>query len=543
MQRRDLSRLEAASFDVLVVGGGIYGLAIAYEAASRGLSTALVEAADFGGGISFNHQKTAHGGLRSLQSMRLDRAREAIRERRALARIAPGLLRPMPFIVGTYRSVMKGRLALRAAFKLDGWLGRRRNDGVERELHLPVPRLLSRPLTLKLFPGIREQDLTGGAQWYDYQIVQNDRLTFAFAGGADRAGAVLANYVEATAAIIEAGRVVGMTARDVETGGRVSIRAALTINAAGSRATEVMGLLGVRREVPLMGTMNLVTTRPAREMALAAPTAAGRMLTLVPWRGRAIVGTSHGHGLATPGARATAAEVDRFIGEANEAFPALALTRDTVALVHWGLVPAVTAAGRAPDLLSAPLLLDHARDGAPGAMTVVGVKYTTARGVAERAVTLAARLLARPVRRSATATTVLPGAGIADHEALAIETARKLRIGIAPPILTRLAEVYAERSADIVRLMVDEESLREPLTTDSALTGAEVVHVIRHEMALHLTDVVLRRTGIGAAGHPGKALLNACARIAARELGWDEATSSAELAAVEQAYVTPRAGA
>jgi glycerol-3-phosphate dehydrogenase len=319
----------------------------------------------------------------------------------------------------------------------------------------------------------------------------------------------------------------------------LAVRASLTINAAGARAGEVLAMFGVEHPTPLMGTMNLVTTRPAREMALAAPTAAGRMLTLVPWRGRAIVGTSHAHALAPPGARPTGAEVDRFIAEANEAFPSLALTRGDVALVHWGLVPATQQTGRPPELQPAPSILDHSRDGAPGAMTVIGVKYTTARAVAERAVNLAARVLQRKVRRSETATRLLPGAAIADHEALAIETARKLKIDLAPPILTRLAEVYAERSADIIRLMVDDASLREPLAADSAVTGAEIVHVIREEMALHLTDIVLRRTAIGAAGHPGGEMLNACARIAARERGWDEATVGAEIAAVEQAYAVP----
>src|SRR3954468_20670380 len=156
MRSRDLSRLEATEFDLLIVGGGIYGLATAYDAASRGLRVALIDAADFGSGASFNHQKTAHGGLRSLGSGHLQRARESIRERRALARIAPWLLRPLPFLVGTYRSVTKNRLALRAAFKVDAWLGRGRNQGVDPELHLPVPRLVSKAATLRLFPGIRQ---------------------------------------------------------------------------------------------------------------------------------------------------------------------------------------------------------------------------------------------------------------------------------------------------------------------------------------------------------------------------------------------------
>src|SRR5687767_2109014 len=156
MRPRDLDRLASTAYDVLVIGGGIHGLTCVYEAASRGLRVALVDAGDFGSAASFNHQKTAHGGLRSLQSLSLGRAREAIRERRALGRIAPWFLHPLPFIVGTYTSMMKGRLALRAGFKLDAWLGRDRNEGVERELHLPPAKLLSRGMTLKLFPGIRQ---------------------------------------------------------------------------------------------------------------------------------------------------------------------------------------------------------------------------------------------------------------------------------------------------------------------------------------------------------------------------------------------------
>ena len=118
-----------------------------------------------------------------------------------MARIAPWLLRPLPFLAGTYRSLIRGRLALRAGFALDQRLGRHRNEGLEPELHLPRPRLLSRTATIKLFPGIREQGLTGGAQWYDYQMVENDRLTFAFAAAADRAGAELVNYASATSPI------------------------------------------------------------------------------------------------------------------------------------------------------------------------------------------------------------------------------------------------------------------------------------------------------------------------------------------------------
>jgi glycerol-3-phosphate dehydrogenase len=514
MRPRDPGRFESAEYDVLVVGGGIYGLAVAYEAASRGLRTALIEASDFGSGASFNHQKTAHGGLRTLQTGRLHRAHDSIMERRALARIAPWFLRPLPFLIGTYRSVFKSRLALRAAFKLDAWLGRKRNQGIEPELHLPAPKLISKAATSRLFLGINPAQLTGGAQWYDYQMVESDRITVAFAEAADRAGADLANYVEAVAALKSDTRVVGMRVRDRETGREFEIRARLTVNAAGAGAGKVMAMFGVNRPFKLLKAMNVVTSRPASDIALAAPTASGRMLTLVPWRGHAIVGTGHSDAFVEPDAlEVTESELERFIADANHAFPALRLTRADIRLVHRGIVPAVEGKNGKPDLRPEPEIRDHTPDGAAGAMTVIGVKYTTARGVAERSVDLAGKLLGKRLIRSRTATTVLPGAGIADHEALAIETARAAGVEFPTAVTRHIAALYAEASADVVRLMIERPELTAPVSPGSETLGAEVVHVMRNEMAIHLSDV-LRRTGLAAAGNPDRETLRRCAEIA-----------------------------
>ncbi len=537
MRPRDTGRLEAGEYDLLVIGGGVYGLMIAYDAASRGLRTALVEASDFGSGASFNHQKTVHGGLRSLQTGRLDRAREAILERRALARIAPWFLRPLPFLVGTYRSLVKSRMALRAAFRIDAWLGRRRNEGLEPELHIPAPKLISRAATLRLFPGIQPERLTGAAQWYDYQMVESERLNVAIAAAADLAHADIANYVEAIAVIKENGRISGMTTRDRESGRELAIRAKLTINAAGARAGEVMALFGVNRPHLLLRAMNLVTSRPASDIALAAPTATGRMLTLVPWRGRAIIGTGHSEAVIDPGSLAvTAAELDSFIAQANEAFPALRLTRADVRLVHRGAVPAETNRAGKPDLRQVPEIRDHAQDGAAGAMTVIGVKYTTARGVAERAVTAAARHLGRRLPRSRTATTPLPGAAIADHDALAIETARASAMELPAAVTSHLSALYAEAAAGIVRLIAERPELGAPVSPGCETLGAEVVHVIRHEMAVRLTDVVVRRTTLGSGGHPGADAVRGCGVIAAQELGWTPERLEEEIAAVDEIY-------
>jgi glycerol-3-phosphate dehydrogenase len=542
MRRRDFEELGSTTFDVLIVGGGIHGLLTAYEAGARGMRVALVERGDFAAATSFNHQRTAHGGLRSLRSGRIGLARESIRERRTLARIAPRLLRPLPFIVGTYRSVTKGRLALRGAFQIDKWLARKRNDGIEPELHLPPARLTSKAATLKLFPGVPQNGLTGGASWYDYQIVHSSRLAIAVAEGADASGGVLVNYAEATAALKDGARVAGMRVRDMLSGAEADVRAAMTINAAGPRAENVakmFGVIGTAADVPLVLAMNLVTSKAASDMALAGVSASGRMLTLTPWHGRALVGTLQGDRFANgPDAAVTDADIERGIAEANSAFPALKLTRTDVTLVHRANVPAEPGRAGRVEFLGAPQIRDHAKHGVPGAMTLVGVKFTTARAVAARAVGTAAKVLGKPSsgRRADTQNTPLPGAGIADHEALAIETARAVHLELAPPIIRHLMTIYGDRVAAIVRLMAERSEWRMPLVPGRPNVGAEVIHAIRYETARTLADIIVRRTELGAMGYPGDEITRAAAMIAAEELGWDPDRRDREIAAVQSIY-------
>ena len=539
MRARDFAALGSTAFDVLVVGGGIHGLATAYDAASRGLKVALVEAGDFAAATSFNHQRTAHGGLRSLQSGRLGHAAESIRERRALARIAPRLLRPLPFMIGTYRSIVKNRLALRAGFQIDRWLARHRNDGLEPELHLPVAKLASKAATLKLFPGVRQDGLTGGANWYDYQIVRTNRLAIAFAEAAEARGARLANYAEAVSALREGGGVGGMRVRDVLTGIEQEVLARMTINCAGAGVNRVMAMFGVKgHDVLLAKAMNLVTSRPASDIALAAPSStSGRMLTLVPWNGRALVGTFHSDDFKQPeDAQPSSAEIDAAVADANSAFPALKLSRADVTLVHRGIVPAERGRGGQAELMGSPRILDHARDGAAGSMTVVGVKYTTARAVGARAAAMAARKLGGSTRATDTDRAILPGAGIADHEALTIETARAVGLELAPPIIRHIIGVYGDRCAAIVRLMAERTDWRMPLVPGQTVIGAEVIHAIRAESACTLADIVVRRSELCAMGHPGAEMVQAIAGIAAEELGWEPARRAEEIERVNAVY-------
>jgi glycerol-3-phosphate dehydrogenase len=236
------------------------------------------------------------------------------------------------------------------------------------------------------------------------------------------------------------------------------------------------------------------------------------MLVALPWRGRLLVGTSHGADLCGPDQTLVhQGELEAFLAEVNSAFPWLGLAPDDVALVHRGVVPAKVTAGQPPSLLDHAEVRDHAAGGIEGAVSVVGVKYTTARAVAGRAIALVLRKLGRQASAMGEVSLVA-GDG------------------------TRLGARYGAESARVAALALSEPALAAPVAVGADVTGAEVLHAVRHEMALTLEDVVVRRTALGAIGHPGDAAVAACASLVARELGWSADRVRDEIAAFARFY-------
>jgi glycerol-3-phosphate dehydrogenase len=456
---RGVGRLFDREHDLLIVGGGIHGAAVAWDAAQRGLSVALVEANDFASGTSWNSLKTIHGGLRHLQRADLAGLRESVRERRALLRIAPGLVRPLPFVVPAYGHGPKGFEALALAVRLYDLLSADRNDGLRENRWLRGSRVLSRAEALESVPGLPQDGLAGAVEWTDAQVESSERLVLAFLHAAASAGAVLANHVEALALEREAGRVVGARLRDAETGEQASARARLVLNAAGPGLEPLLERSGLpSRRVPLLAAWNLVLRRPMAFRHAVGASSGARFLFLVPWRDHCMVGTGY-----APAAEAEAG-LGAFPAEAARAFPWAGIETADVSLVHRGLVP-----GRGPNALwTRSRLVDHeSRDGVPGLVSLVGAKYTTARRLAESAVDLAFRRLGRSVPPCGTAVTELPVAG-------------------------HLGGTLAEQT----------------------------LRAVREEMARSLADVVLRRLDLGTAGRPDAASLDAVATSMAEELGW-----------------------
>jgi len=517
-----VEELARGRYDLLVVGGGIHGLFAAYDAAQRGVSVALVDRADFGSGLSFNHQRTIHGGLRALQTGNVRKTRQQIAERRAWARIAPHLLRPLPFLFGTYGWSTRSRLAVRLGFRLYDMVGRSRNAGVVPELHLPRTRLESAAATRRLFQGIAENGLSGGAIWYDYQTRHADRLTWTVALAAREAGATLVNYAAAVAPLKQQSRITGARVVDARDGREHAIEAKVTLIAAGAGTAATFRAFGLQGAPPMVGAMNLLLDRPARDIATAARAPSGRMLTAVPWQGYLLVGT-HQSDIVVDGDREGHAApppdmLDACLDQVNQAFSRLRATRADIRLVHYGLTPAVVRRGR-PELLPEPIIERHTTNGSAGVVSLVGVKYTTARLAAQHAVDAVCAELGGSHRRCRTGTTLLPFAGIADAEGRLVETLRDLGVSLDRDVQEHLTSWYSTESTDVVTFAA-KHGLLERLTPGLPVLSGEIAYAAANAQAEHLADAVLRRTALAAAGHPGQAALEHAADVMGSGLGW-----------------------
>ncbi|HEY3043483.1 MAG TPA: glycerol-3-phosphate dehydrogenase/oxidase [Vicinamibacterales bacterium] len=535
--QRDLDALTGRTFDVLVVGGGIYGLTIAYDAAQRGLSVALIERADFGSGASFNHLRTIHGGLRYLQTLDVGRARESAIERRVIATIAPHAVRPIPFALPLYQSLTRGITAMRVGFMLDRLIAFDRNRNVLPSNQLPGGRVVWGD-GLRRFPGLHQRGVTGAAVWYDYVTTEADRLTFSFALAASGHGAVLANHVEAVALVVDGRRTVGVRARDSLDERELDIAGRVTVNATGATVDKLLEPFGASTGIPMLKTMNLVTQRDAGEAALGGRTATGRSLFLVPWKGRALFGTWQSASLCQPEEMGIVeADVVAFIREINEAFPSLDLRPNDVTMIHRGIVPAVTANGGIT-LEGHEQVRDHTRDasGLDGLISVVGAKYTTARVVAERVTDRLLTKLQRNAVACRTATTPLPGGDIKDVATTIAEARRSCDFDLPNDAIPHLVAAYGSRHQEILAVCAGRPDLTSRLAEGSAVIGAELVWAAQHEMAVTLGDAVIRRTPLGALGYPGDMAVDRAADLVGGTLGWSHDRQRSEVAALRRFY-------
>lgn len=497
--RRDLNELGRVEHDVLVIGGGIQGACIAWDAALRGLKVALVERDDFGGATSANSLRIVHGGIRYLARCDLARMRESIRERSALLRIAPGLVEPLPVLIPTGGPGVPGRAAFAAALALTHALSPGRNRHLAPSRHIRAGRIVSRSESQRLFPALGTGASDGGALWYDARMTRPERLTLAFVVSAAAAGAQVANHAEAESFEVQAGVVRSVRVVDRLTGARHEIGARQVVLAAGpwtehlaERAGRSAGIApGTPRQAL---ALNLVIGRRVAEVAVglrsgASPAdpggAGGRFLFLAPQERSTLLGTWYGvaEAAADPGP-ALDRGADTLLAEFNRACPGMGLVPGDIVGRQWGRLPLKAGLESGPPaMLAERPRVGRANGGGPAnLLTVEAVKYTTARAVAQGVVDgMLTSLDLRP-RACRTAETPLVGA--------------ELSPGERPPLAQR------------------------------------VLHAVREEMAMTLGDVVYRRTELGDPPGPNPGDVGLAARVAGDALGWDPQRRTAEEASV-----------
>jgi glycerol-3-phosphate dehydrogenase len=435
-----------------------------------------------------------------------------------------------------YRSLMRGKMAMRAGFVLDRILSAGRNRGVPPSHRLPGGRVFSRSRAAQTFPGLRRQGLTGAAVFYDYVTTEPDRFTFSFALAAAEHGAVLANHVEASALLVDGKRVTGVSAGDTLGSRTVEVGARLVVNATGGRVDRLLKPLGIATGIPMLKAMNLVTRRDAGDEALGGRSPSGRNLFLVPWRDRALFGTWESDRTCDPDdTTVSESDVAAFIGELNQAFPALDLTPADITLVHRGVVPAVVRGDRV-SLEGHEQIRDHATQGVEGLVSVAGTKFTTARAVAQRVTDMVLSKLEQKPVACRTASTPLPGGSLRDIGLAIADARREYDEGLPTDTIPHLIAAYGSRYRDVMEIAAARPDWRTRLAPDSPVIGAELVLAVRKEMAPTLADAVIRRTPLGALGHPGDAALARAAAIVGTELGWTDERRRQEMAAVDAFY-------
>jgi len=537
---RELTALAEKQFDLLVIGGGIFGACAARDAAMRGLSVALIEREDFAAGVSANSFKMVHGGIRYLQHADIVRLRESCFERSAFLRIAPHLVNPLPIVVPTFGLGKESKWFLAAGMIAYDLLTPDRNRGIASPTRqIPGAKTLGRDTVLDLFPGLPEAGLSGAALFNDAQMYNPTRLVLACVQSAVFNGAIVANYAEATDLNSDGNRVTGAQVTDRLTGDVFDIRAKCVLNAAGPWGEQLWKVL-TPKHIPKRGVFSrdacfLIPRKFSHEYALAVPGAtkdpdavfsrATRHLFVVPWRDFTLVGVWH---IVFPDHPDTvdvpAQDLEAFIAEINAAYPALDIDLSEVTMWNAGLVPFGENQSGGEDLSygKRSRLIDHEKEsGLDGLVSLIGIRYTMGRGHAQRAIDMVVRKLGGPAVSAPTHRVPVHGGDIPDFETALNQVMSEGRGDLSADCLYSLFRNYGTEYKAVLETGADNPASTVPLTGTTVLP-AEILYGIRKEMAQTLGDIVFRRTDLATGGNPGTAVLRHAADLAAAELGWTE---------------------
>ncbi len=508
-RQENLDRLTEETFDVLIIGGGITGVAIARDAAMRGMHVGLVEKDDFASGTSGRSSRLIHGGIRYLETYQFKLVFEACCERRVMRRVAPRLVRPLPFLYPLYRGQKPAPWKLRLGLTLYDALGLFGN--IQRHRWLDPSQVVERE------PLVARQGLLGAARFYDAQV-DDARLTLMTAKSAHLHGAIIANHVNVVDVMTAEGRVVGVHLEDTASGREIEARARVVVNATGVWGDRVRGMDETTEGAMLRPTkgVHLVVEREtlcsSHAVVFDSPRD-GRHVFLVPWGDLALVGTTDTDfdgDLDSPAA--TSEDVAYLLGAAQYAFPHACIGVSDVISTFAGLRPLVKAPGSAYTISR-----EHQIAESPsGLVTIVGGKLTTHRLMAEQVVDRVQEKLGGDLKagmeNQCRTQEALEGAEMMPTSIWTGEGATE----------QHLLSAYGGDAGRIQGYVEEVPALAEEIIPGLPYLMAEVLYAMHHEMALTVTDVLMRRTHvIYETRGGGLDRARAVAELMGPRLGWD----------------------
>ncbi len=513
-------------FDVLIIGGGINGAAMARDAALRGLKVALFEKGDFGSGTTQFSSRLIHGGLRYLEQLEFGLVFEALQEREYLLKTAPHLVRPLHFLIPNYIHSTRDLWYMR--------LGMWAYDVLSILKSLPGHSSFGSAEKVRLLePGIEMEGLRGGVAYYDGQVNFPERLCLANVLQGEKHGAVIRNYTEVVKVLVEGERVVGVRVRDVLSGKEEEYNGKIVVNASGpwvDRTNELLQKWRTEFGVEIRGTKgsHIVVKEwknaPRRAMYVEAY-ADRRPIFIIPWRGYILIGTTDiPYKSNLDKVYPTKKEAAYFISETNRIFPDAELNLKKIIHAYAGVRPLPAVRREAPgDIPRSHIIHDYADSGVEGYISIISGKITTNRSLAEEAVDVVVRKLAKKVKRCVTRRTALPGGGIKN-----IEKYTKEHVGgiekeyeLDREQVEYLISMFGTEYTKVLEYGRNEKKRLVRISKYHPDIVAEVGYCVAVENVKRVGDFLLRRTGIGCGEGQGLDCVEAVAGEMGKVLGWD----------------------
>lgn len=471
--RRDIDKLREKRFDLLVIGGGINGAAVAHIASHRGLSVALLEKGDFASGTSSKSTKLIHGGIRYLENLELDLVYESLHERKVQLQTAPHLVRPLGIIIPVYDGDKRPFWQMKVGVSL--------YDFLAGKAQIRKHRTLTAKDVLELAPYARKEGLCGGVLYYDAQM-DDFRLCLENVLAAEQAGAEVANYVEVVSFIKENGKVVGVRAVDLLGDLRFDVHARNVVCALGPWTNQLLKMdnpAAIKRVRMTKGVHIVYPGRLSEHGFLIPARNDDRVFFVLPWMGNSLIGTTDTTYTGPPDQpRVNQEDVDYLLSEAGRVFPEFNFDKSRIISVFAGLRPLIRRGG-SPSKVSRKHLIY--RSGS-GIRFVIGGKYTTYRKVAVDCVD--------QIKRDSYGHKHfrLWGGGVVSE---AVETIAR-ECGFADDIVVHLKSKYGIHALDIMQLAQKDPGLRERVSENPPVIKAQIVYAKEIEMARTQEDVLSR---------------------------------------------------